>query len=301
MRSTDIVIVNGAVTLSGSLTEPAAPPATVVVCLHGSGPVDRDENMPGQRLDVFNTLATALSEVQVATLRYDKRGCGRSTGDYHRAGQEELIADARAVIAEARRRGFTRVVLLGHSEGTIIAARLASAADGLVLLTPFVTPMREILLRQADEMQKMVDAGAGWSGWLTRRIVGLLGGARHAQARLITRIETTTAPVIRHLGRKVEAKNLREHLALDYDAIYRAVRVPVLAIAGAKDVQCPPEDAARIARLVGPLAEAHVIPNLTHLLRLSDAEAGFAAYAAQLAQPPDPALVALVATWVSRV
>ena len=43
-----------------------------------SGPLDRDENVEGQRLDIFNTIAHQLAQRGFASLRYDskKRGCG---------------------------------------------------------------------------------------------------------------------------------------------------------------------------------------------------------------------------------
>src|SRR5690349_6626940 len=57
-----------------------------VLMLPGSGPLDRDENVEGQRLDIFNTIAHHLAQAGFASLRYDKRGCGKSTGKCLEAG-----------------------------------------------------------------------------------------------------------------------------------------------------------------------------------------------------------------------
>jgi hypothetical protein len=50
---------------SGTLTRPEGAVATVLM-VHGTGPLDRDENMRGQRLDIFNALAEALARAQIA-------------------------------------------------------------------------------------------------------------------------------------------------------------------------------------------------------------------------------------------
>src|SRR5688572_26599533 len=64
--------------LAGTLTLPSAKadqrfPALLL--LQGSGPTDRDGNqLPMIRTDLLKQLADALSEIGVATLRFDKRG-----------------------------------------------------------------------------------------------------------------------------------------------------------------------------------------------------------------------------------
>ncbi|MCW5697109.1 MAG: alpha/beta fold hydrolase [Bauldia sp.] len=115
-----------------------------MLCIHGSGPLDRNENLPVQRMDIFNTVAADLAPRGIATLRYDKRGCGRSTGKYYTASYGDLVGDVVAAmrfLRSAEGGAFRRIVLLGHSEGTIIAASVAASGgplDGLVLLAPFV-------------------------------------------------------------------------------------------------------------------------------------------------------------------
>jgi uncharacterized protein len=42
--------------------------------LPGSGPLDRDENVEGQRLDIFNAIAHQLAQTGFASIRDDKRG-----------------------------------------------------------------------------------------------------------------------------------------------------------------------------------------------------------------------------------
>ena len=90
----DIVCESGGHELHGTLCLPATrrqPP--VVLMIHGSGPLDRNANMPGQQFDVFNSLAHALAAAGYASLRYDKRGCGSSTGDFFETGHAGGFAE----------------------------------------------------------------------------------------------------------------------------------------------------------------------------------------------------------------
>ncbi len=98
----------------------------MVLMLHGSGPLDRNANMPGQELNIFNPISDALRQAGIRSYRYDKRGCARSGGDFYSAGFTDLIKEACAaldiLISDLGCDGF---VLLGHSEGTIIAPVVA--------------------------------------------------------------------------------------------------------------------------------------------------------------------------------
>lgn len=59
--------------------------------VHGSGSLDRDENMKGQQLNIFNTVAHYLAREGIASLRYDKQGRGKSSGDYYTMGLLDLV------------------------------------------------------------------------------------------------------------------------------------------------------------------------------------------------------------------
>ena len=77
------IVVIGDVRLAGELLLPGSSRThPTVVMIHGSGPLDRNENTKSQSLNIFNTLANHLATQGIASFRYDKRGCGKSGGDY---------------------------------------------------------------------------------------------------------------------------------------------------------------------------------------------------------------------------
>lgn len=153
----------------------------VVLMVHGSGPLDRNENMPGQNLDIFNVIAQHLGKNGIASLRFDKRGCGKSSGRFETAGHFDHIADVSAWIEYLNQRDFcaqSQIFILGHSEGSIIAPQLSlnhHGIEGIILLAPFIQNIESILRQQAAHIKKAINELDGFKGWFYRLIVNLTG------------------------------------------------------------------------------------------------------------------------------
>jgi len=115
------------VTLGATLTLPRNKSSgTVVVLVQGSGPQTRDGKMFGHR--PFAVLADHLARRGIAVLRYDKRGIAQSSGDYEQHTLPDLETDLSAVIKALKtRKQFRRVGIIGHSEGSKIAAQVAAS------------------------------------------------------------------------------------------------------------------------------------------------------------------------------
>lgn len=291
--------------LAGELTIPQGiekPP--VVLMLHGSGPHDRNENLPGQRLDVFNTLARTFAETGFASLRFDKRGCGESTGDYMSHGYADLVADARAWLdLLAGRDDVGSRYILGHSEGTLIGPLAARGRDdiaGLILLCPFIQDGEDILRKQAERGEEALADLRGIPGVIARAFARLFGGPSKTQDRLIARLRSTDSPVIRFLGRKLPARSLRDLLESEPRPVHEANHLPTLVLVAGKDVQCDPADGREIASL-NPNAALVEEPDLTHILRIEPGPPTFATYPKQLKQPMSPLVGKHVSEWLTGV
>lgn len=92
----------------------------LVVMVTGSGQQNRDEELLEHK--PFLVLADYLARNGIASLRYDDRGTGKSTGDVTNATTENFMKDALAAVDFARNtKNFGHVGVLGHSEGGTIA------------------------------------------------------------------------------------------------------------------------------------------------------------------------------------
>jgi alpha-beta hydrolase superfamily lysophospholipase len=107
--------------LGGTIVFPVgAGPFPGIVFLHGSGAEGRWAS---------RYLAHEFARRGVAALIYDKRGVGRSTGDWRTASFVDLVGDAVAAVEALRsqlRVASDRVGIHGHSQGGTIAPWVAS-------------------------------------------------------------------------------------------------------------------------------------------------------------------------------
>ena len=119
--------------LAGTITLPKDKnnvPAIVLVS--GSGPQNRDEEMMGHR--PFWVLADYLTNLGYAVLRYDDRGTFDSEGDFSAATTLDFAGDASAAVYYLKKRpevDSTKIVVIGHSEGGLIANILGASIPGL--------------------------------------------------------------------------------------------------------------------------------------------------------------------------
>jgi pimeloyl-ACP methyl ester carboxylesterase len=263
--------------------------------LSGSGKPDRDGNIRKLPVGVSLALAQALETDLVATFRYDKRGVGASEGDFLTTGFTDNYADAHSALAWLSARcPNLPIFVIGHSEGALHAARLATdeRVAGIVLLACSARVGEEILIWQAQAIVAT----------LSRRTKALLGlihlDPLKSQRKQFARIRSTSADVIRVQGRKLNARWLRQFLDYDPAPVFRRITVPVLAIAPGHDLQVPPEDAETIKRLVAGPCDARIVSDLSHLLRSDPDSRGPRNYRRAVRQPVSPEILTLITEWV---
>ena len=152
-RSDEVTFANGDIVLAGEVTLPDGDgPHPAVVLISGSGDQLRDSELAGFK--VFAVLADALAEVGIASLRYDDRGVGGSSGDGLEATIEDRAADVAAAVELLGSRVDIdpgNIGLVGHSEGGIVAPLVASQSGDVafvVLLAAPAVPGAELLVTQ---------------------------------------------------------------------------------------------------------------------------------------------------------
>lgn len=303
MIENDITIASNGNMLSGTICLPAESGRfPFVLMIAGSGPVDRDENIPGQQLNIFNSIAHSLARAGFASLRYDKRGVGKSSGNYLTTGHFDLVDDAIHWFDALKEQEFCeRIFLLGHSEGSIIAPQASlkrPTAAGLILISPFIDDMESILIKQAMQIQKEFDSAAGFGAVFNRLLARIFGQPLASQKKLIAKVKSSNADTVRMGTQKLPAKWFRELMMLNPPEIFSQITQPMLIIGGEKDLQCDPADVERIAKQAKGPSETHVIPNLTHILRFDEGEPSIFGSAALVKKPTEPIVTELIANWL---
>ena len=241
----EVSFSNGEAVLKGTLVLPegCTRNTPVLIMITGSGLQNRDEVFYEHR--PFAVIADAFARAGIATLRYDDRGFGESTGDIINCTTEDLKNDALAGIGLLRER-FDKVGVIGHSEGGTIALMLAAEkkADFIVSLAGMVVSGKETLLWQ----NRIALAAAGVPDETVNTYCKALQEiyeARLAGAPLPAPgkydLPATLAQNLSAVSMQIQTPYLKYFLALDVRPLLGNVTCPVLALNGTKDTQVEPE------------------------------------------------------------
>ena len=270
----EVTFTNGNAVLKGTLVLPegCSRQTPVLIMVTDSGPQNRDEEIFEHK--PFAVIADALARAGIATLRYDDRGFGESTGDIINCTTEDLKNDALAGINLLRER-FDKVGVIGHSEGGTIALMLAAEkkADFVVSLAGMVISGREALLWQ----NRVALAAVGipektievYCHALADAYDAVIGGKPMPSADKYdlpaALAQNYTAAVM-----QLQTPYLKYSLALDVRPLLGDITCPVLAFNGTKDTQVECESnlgALRNGLPANPKNSLEAVEGVNHLFQ----------------------------------
>lgn len=286
------------ITLSGTLTampEDRALKASILL-ISGSGAHNRDEEICGHR--PFWVLADYLSRYGYAVLRFDDRGVGESGGDPITASSETATEDVLAAVAFIKARPALQrkpLFLIGHSEGALVAGCAAGRnplIDAIVMLGGPGINGDQLYRDQINAIYSAAEPGATLEQHkqenLNRVIDTIL------QAGLREDLTGRLLPLVRETARlDIEDQEAAERLATDQTAAFNRlsfrtliktrpkeslsnINIPVLALAGEKDLQVLPDpNLAALKQIIDngrqkSRVTLKKLPNLNHLFQNCD-------------------------------
>lgn len=274
--------------LTGTLTLPdtSAGPVPAVVTITGSGAEDRDERIPFVRgYRPFREVADTLGRRGIATLRLDDRGVNGSSPGPDSATSADYADDIRAAVAWLRDRpgiDGSRIGLVGHSEGGMIAPMVAatdSSLAGIVLMAGTAYDGRRILRYQLRSAIRRSGA--------------------YAPAERDSALEAVPDRIEEMAGRSAWMRFFLEHDPL---GTAREVSVPVLILQGETDHQVSPEQADTLAAAFREGGDEDVtlrkFPDTNHLF-LADPNGSPEGYATLPSHSVRPEVLGAIADWLA--
>lgn len=304
--------------LAGTLSLPNGEgPFPAVVLISGTGYNTRDEDVLGHK--VFLVLADALNRKGFAVLRYDKRGVGGSSGDYDAATTADFASDAEAGVSWLKMQSqidSSRIGVLGHSEGGIIAPAVAAADKSVAFVVMIAGPCvrgDKLFVLQSAMTAKAYGAPDDYVARRKAFDEELYNAIISAPSGSVA-LERAKALVTRSVADKIvdasEADTLpkddttpweRYFLAYDPAPTLARLTVPVLALNGSLDVQVPAKEnlaAAREALKNNPKATVIELPGMNHLLQ--DAKTGAPNEYSDIEETVSPVALKIITEWVSK-
>ncbi len=263
----EVSFTNGNAVLRGTLVLPAGhtKKTPVLIMVTGSGLQNRDEEIFEHK--PFAVIADALARAGIATLRYDDRGFGESTGDIINCTTEDLKNDALSGIRLLRER-FDKVGVIGHSEGGTLALLLAAEgkADFIVSLAGNVVSGAETLLWQ----NRIALSGAGVPAETVDTYCKALAEAFETghigNYDLPEGLKKNLSMAIMQL----QTPYLKYFLTLDTRPVLGKITCQVLALNGSKDQQVNPDanlEALRKGLPAATPAQIECVEGLNHLFQ----------------------------------
>ncbi len=142
-------------TLHGTLTIPdQGTHVPVALIIAGSGPTDRNGNNTQMTNNCLKMLADSLASHGIASLRYDKRVFAvMNDPNFHEDSLlfDDFVKDAVSWLRYLKKNyNFTRYVLIGHSQGSLIAILAAQQeqVDKLISIAGAGVPIGQVLKKQ---------------------------------------------------------------------------------------------------------------------------------------------------------
>lgn len=255
-----ITLDTGTGELFGSLLLPKSDdPVPVVLIISGSGPTDRDgNNADGGRNDSLKRLAWVLAKHNIASVRYDKRGVAASlaaTPDERNLTVDAYVADAEAwghkLKTDPR---FGKLIVLGHSEGALIASLAAPGidADAVISVSGSARPVDQVIRQQL---------GNRLPPPLMLRSNELLDSLKAGKP------DDNVPPPLQAIFRPSVQPYLISLFRQDPAAAFARLKMPALIIQGSNDIQVGVND-ARLLKAAKPDAELALIEGMNHVMRI---------------------------------
>lgn len=246
--------------LYGTLLTPKSPKnAPIVILIPGSGATDRNGNSMMMQPNSYRFLAEELVENGIGSLRYDKAFIGKSENSLEEKDIDfsHNVEQVVAWIDYLKKKKFNTIILMGHSEGSLIGMLAAQEREvsKFISLSGTGRVIDEVITQQIKEQSPQVLDE-------TKRILAELKNGNE--------VEDVPAELVA-LFRKSVQPYLISWIQLDPKVEIAKLSIPTLIVHGSTDIQVTMED-AQLQKEGNESAELLVIDGMNHVLKEAKAD-----------------------------
>ena len=317
------------VTLAGTFTCPEkGDNFPAVVLITGSGPQDRDESLMGHK--PFLVLSDYLTRHGIAVLRCDDRGIGKSTGDFSSATTKDFATDALACVEYLKTRKEVdkkHIGLIGHSEGGIIAPMVANQTKDVSFIVMMAGPgligekvlelQSKLIAKAEGETDEVINQMEKFNTKLYKIAMQVKDSSKAAEEihKVLEEFYNSLNDSLKNPAgnskemldaqtKKLLSPWFRYFISYDPQTNLSKLKIPVLALDGANDLQVSPkENLVAIERALKKAGNKNYkiveFPKLNHLFQTSTT--GSPNEYSKIEETIAPVVLSTIADWILQV
>ncbi|QTE22799.1 alpha/beta hydrolase family protein [Polaribacter cellanae] len=258
LNTEEITIYNKEIELPGTLTF-SAENQPLIIWMHGSGQIDRNGNQPAQNVkaNYIQQFREAVNKEGIAFFSYDKRTANpKNKHLLKNTLVRDFAVDAEAVVNHFKNdKRFTKIILAGHSQGSLIAMLASKNVDKYISIAGAGETIDKTIIKQISKNNPT------------------LGEAAQKQfdtLRMKRKIKTVN-PFLVSIFAKPNQSFLLSWMEINPTIEIKKLEIPVLILNGDKDMQVKIEDANAL-KSAKPTAHFAIIKNMNHVLKTIEKE-----------------------------
>lgn len=231
---------------------------TITVIIPGSGPTDRNGNQGAMVNNSLKLLAEGLAKNNYDVLTYDKRIVYML--NHYKNEKKEIptldfkhgVEDVTTIVNFLKNKlGYKNVVVIGHSEGSLIGLIAAqNNTNAFISIAGAGRSIDEILKEQINKQAPMLNEASD-------KILAEL-----KQGKTVKDVN----PFLQALYAEHNQPYLIEWIALNPAQEIKKINIPILLINGTKDIQVS-ENEAKLLHEANPKSKVVIIENMNHIFK----------------------------------
>ena len=253
IKSEELVLFNNEIELPGTLSylEEQTP---LLIWVHGSGNVDRNGNQqPVIKANYIKQFRDSITKNNIAFYSFDKRTANKNNKASLLKGVflKDYVTDVQIAINHFKKEGrFSKIVLVGHSQGSLVAMLASENIDNYISLAGPSKSADQVIIDQIKESAPFLDS-------ITK--------AHFKELKEIGNVEKVN-PMLQSVFAKQNQAFLRSWIQYNPSEEIKKISVPILLINGTEDLQVKPQEASELL-LANKNAQLVFIKGMNHVLK----------------------------------
>ena len=253
VKSEEITIKNNEIELPGTLTY-SQEKSPLIIWVHGSGNVDRNGNQePIIKANYIKQFRDSITKNGVSFFSYDKRTANKKNMPSLLKGVHfsDYVSDVKKVINHFKDdKRFTKIVLLGHSQGSLVAMLASKKAQKFISVAGPSLSADKAIIKQIHDKAPFLDS-------ITK--------AHFKELSKTGKVETVN-PMLLSVFAKPNQSFLKSWIQYNPTEEINKLNTPVLIINGDKDLQVKTEEALAL-NSANSKSKLVIIENMNHVLK----------------------------------